>query len=249
MTKITEVTMIYLQFKSPLVSKKEIIMKTLLSVKRQFGLWSGICLLTLILLGVGCSAPKEGGTSGADPSLSSGSDPKAGDPSVSQAAVRRGQELFDSVGCMGCHMVSGKGGAVGPNLSDEAGRGRSRQWLTTQIRNPKEHDPQSIMPAFNNLSNEKINDLVDYLMTLSGKKDSRDSMQGGGRKAVVGSANVSLSQAGEEWSDICGRCHNLRSPSEYSDAQWTVVVDQMRLLVPLTTQEQYEILAFLKANN
>jgi mono/diheme cytochrome c family protein len=241
--------MIYLQFKSPLVSKKEIIMKTLLSVKRQFGLWSGICLLTLILLGVGCSAPKEGGRSGADPSLSSGSDPKAGDPSVSQAAVRRGQELFDSVGCMGCHMVNGKGGAVGPNLSDEAGRGRSRQWLTTQIQNPKEHDPQSIMPAFNNLSNEKINDLVDYLMTLSGKKDSRDRMQGGAGKVDVGSANISLSQAGEEWSDICGRCHNLRAPSEYSDAQWTVVLDQMRLLVPLTTQEQYEILAFLKANN
>lgn len=225
-------------------------MKTLLSVKRQFGLWSGICLLTLILLVIGCSAPKEGGTSAADPSPNSGYDPKAGsDPSVSQAAVRRGQELFDSVGCMGCHTVNGKGGAVGPNLSDEAGRGRSRQWLTTQIGNPKQNDPQSIMPAFNNLSNEKINDLVDYLMTLSGKKDSPDGMQGGGRKAAVGSANVSLSQAGEEWSDTCGRCHNLRSPSEYSDAQWTVVLDQMRLLVPLTSQEQYEILAFLKANN
>jgi mono/diheme cytochrome c family protein len=225
-------------------------MKTLLSARRQFGLCSGICLLTVILLGIGCSAPKEGGTSAADPSLNSGPDPKpGGDPSVSQAAARRGQELFDSIGCMGCHMVNGKGGAVGPNLSDEVGRGRSRQWLTTQIRNPKEHDPQSIMPAFNNLSNEKVNDLVDYLMTLSGKKDSRGSMPGGSRKAAVGSANVSLSQAGEEWSDMCGRCHNLRSPSEYSDAQWTVVLDQMRLLVPLTSQEQYDILAFLKANN
>ena len=186
----------------------------------------------------------------ADPSLNSGSDPKpGGDPSVSQAAVRRGQELFDSVGCMGCHMVNGKGGSVGPNLSDEVGRGRSRQWLTTQVRNPKENDPQTIMPAFNNLTDDKINDLVDYLMTLSGKKDSQSRMQDGGRKAVMGSANVSLSQAGEKWSDMCGRCHNLRSPSEYSDAQWTVALDHMRLIVPLTSQEQYEILAFLKANN
>jgi hypothetical protein len=105
------------------------------------------------------------------------------------------------------------------------------------------------MPAFNNLSNEKINDLVDYLMTLSGKKDSRRSMQGGGRKAVVGSENISLTQAGEKWADLCSRCHNLRSPSEYSDAQWSVVLDHMRLIVPLTSQEQDEVLAFLKANN
>jgi mono/diheme cytochrome c family protein len=225
-------------------------MKTLFSTKRQFGLCSGVCLLILILLVISCSAPKEGVMSMADPSLNSGSDPKpGGDPSVSQAAVRRGQELFDSVGCMGCHMVNGKGGSVGPDLSDEVGRGRPRQWLTTQIRNPNENDPQTIMPAFNNLSNEKINDLVDYLMTLSGKKDSRGRMQDGGRKAVVGSANVSLSQAGEKWSDMCGRCHNLRSPSEYSDAQWAVALDHMRLIVPLTSQEQYEILAFLTANN
>jgi len=225
-------------------------MRTLFSSKQQFGLWSGICALTLILLVIGCSAPKEGSKSAADQSLKSDYDPKpSGDPSVSHAAVRRGQELFDSVGCMGCHMVNGKGGQVGPNLSDEVGRGRSRQWLTTQIRNPKENDPQSIMPSFNNLSDEKINDLVDYLMTLSGKKDSRGRMQDGNRKAVVGSANVSLSQAGEKWSDICGRCHNLRSPSEYSDAQWSVVLDHMRLIVPLTSQEQDEVLAFLKANN
>jgi mono/diheme cytochrome c family protein len=232
------------------VFNKEIIMTTLFLSKLKFGLWSGICLLTLILLIIGCSEPKEGGTSVADQSLKSSYDPKpSGDAGVSQAGVRRGRELFDSVGCMGCHMVNGKGGAVGPNLSDEAGRGRSRQWLTTQIRNPKENDQQSIMPAFNNLLDEKINDLVDYLMTLSGKKDSRGNMQGGGRKATVGSENISLSQAGEKWADLCGRCHNLRSPSEYSDAQWSVVMDHMRFIVPLTSQEQDEVLAFLKANN
>lgn len=225
-------------------------MRTLFSSKRQFGLWSGICLLTLIVLIIGCSEPKEGGKSAADQSLKSGYDPKPdSDPSISQAGVRRGRELFESVGCMGCHIVNGKGGVVGPNLSDEVGRGRSRQWLTTQIRNPKENDPQSIMPSFNNLSNEKINDLVDYLMTLSGKKDSRGSMQGGGKQTAVGSENISLSEAGEKWADLCGRCHNLRSPSEYSDAQWSVVMDHMRLIVPLTSQEQDEILAFLKANN
>ena len=187
--------------------------------------------------------------------MSHGASRIEGDPSVSQTGAEGGRELFDTVGCMGCHTVHGKGGAVGPNLSYEADRGRSRQWLTTQVRNPKENDPESIMPAYNNLSNEKIKDLVDYLMTLSEKKSSQDKTAGGALKmtrsgeGALANDNISLTQAGETWSDVCGRCHNLRPPSEYSDAQWTVVLDHMRFIVPLTGQEQQKILEFLKAAN
>ena len=156
---------------------------------------------------------------------------------------------------MGCHTVNGNGGTVGPNLSDEADRGRSRQWLATQIRDPRANDPDTLMPSYDNLSKDKVSDLVDYLMTLSGKDSSKDKMPGKIEKTVKridadsGSENISLSKAGERWSDICGRCHNLRSPSEYSDAQWTVAMDHMRLIVPLTTQEHREVLKFLKADN
>jgi hypothetical protein len=111
------------------------------------------------------------------------------------------------------------------------------------------------MPAFNNLSDDKVNDLVDYLMTLSTEKSSqqqtsdRTKATADGSDSTSSSQQVSVSQAGEMWSDICGRCHNLRAPSEYSDAQWTVAVDQMRLLVPLTGEEHREVLEFLKASN
>jgi mono/diheme cytochrome c family protein len=231
-------------------------MKTFHSSKLQFGLWVGILFVVLILIITGCYSSKESGVAMDQKDPKSGSDPKAGgDPSVSQAGAQSGRELFDSIGCMGCHTVNGRGGTVGPNLSDEADKGRSRQWLTTQIRDPRANDPDTLMPSYDNLSKDKVSDLVDYLMTLSGKNSSQNKMPGKVAKTAKSgkgaseSGNISLSQAGEKWSDFCGRCHNLRSPSEYSDAQWTVAMDQMRLIVPLTVQEQHEVLKFLKANN
>ena len=228
-------------------------MRTLLFSKRNFLSWIIVFLTGMLFLIAGCSAAKKSETSVRE----SKSDPKTenADPSVSQAGAKRGQELFNTVGCMGCHTVNGKGGTVGPNLSDEADKGKSRQWLATQIRDPKSHDPETIMPSYSYLSNEKVNDLVDYLMTLSKKDDSQDSAPSAMNRMTVKRAvssentNISLSETGKKWSDMCGRCHNLRSPSEYSDAQWTVAVDQMRLLVPLTSQEQSEVLEFLKASN
>jgi ubiquinol-cytochrome c reductase cytochrome b subunit len=86
-------------------------------------------------------------------------------PQLSGAALD-GQKLFTSVGCVGCHTINGKGGNVGPDLSGEANRGHSRSWLASQIRNPKIHVANSIMPSFKNLTNQQVNDLVDYLLTL-----------------------------------------------------------------------------------
>src|SRR5450755_2834999 len=35
------------------------------------------------------------------------------------------------------------------------------------------------------------------------------------------------------WSENCARCHNMRSPSAYSDAEWEVVMHHMRVRSPL----------------
>ena len=216
--------------------------------KKQYMLWGGIFLITLIiLLYTGCSSTKETGMQSKQ-SMSGSYDPPPGDPPASNSGVASGQKLFETVGCMGCHTVNGKGGNVGPNLSDEADKGKSREWLTTQIENPRAHNPATIMPAFSNLSQEQVSDLVDYLMSLSDKSNSGDGSKNGSSLYTT-SSNVSLTEAGQTWSEICGRCHNLRPPSEYSDAQWTAAVDQMHMLVPLTGQEQEEILKFLKSSN
>ena len=54
--------------------------------------------------------------------------------------------------------------------------------------------------------------------------------------------------SGEElWSNNCKRCHNIRPPTMYSDAQWDVIVHHMRLRANITGQEQRAIVAFLKS--
>ncbi len=49
------------------------------------------------------------------------------------------------------------------------------------------------------------------------------------------------------WAQACGHCHNIRSPSSYSDAQWDVVMLHMRVRANLTAEEHKQILAFLKS--
>jgi ubiquinol-cytochrome c reductase cytochrome b subunit len=93
----------------------------------------------------------------------------------------RGEELFQSHGCVGCHKVHGRGGSVGPELSGDTLKDRSRQWLIDQIRNPASHFPNSIMPSFKGLSNEQLGNLVSYLMSLA-QGSSADTSHMGARK-------------------------------------------------------------------
>ncbi len=51
------------------------------------------------------------------------------------------------------------------------------------------------------------------------------------------------------WAQNCMRCHNARSPTYYSDAEWTVAMHHMRVRAYLTTKEYESILEFLKAAN
>jgi nitrate/TMAO reductase-like tetraheme cytochrome c subunit len=53
---------------------------------------------------------------------------------------------------------------------------------------------------------------------------------------------------GEElWSNNCMRCHNIRPPTMYGNAQWDVIVHHMRLRANITGQEQRVIVEFLKS--
>jgi ubiquinol-cytochrome c reductase cytochrome b subunit len=83
-----------------------------------------------------------------------------------------GAQLFRSMGCIGCHRVSGQGGTVGPELSSESLKGKSRPWLITQIRDPKKHNPNTIMPASSSATDQQLNKLIDYLESLASSKSS-----------------------------------------------------------------------------
>jgi len=51
------------------------------------------------------------------------------------------------------------------------------------------------------------------------------------------------------WSENCAHCHNLRPPDWYSDAQWEVAMQHMRIRGYLTGSEQRAIEELLKASN
>ena len=62
------------------------------------------------------------------------------------------------------------------------------------------------------------------------------------------SSDTYMGLSGEElWSNNCLRCHNIRPPTMYGNAQWDVIVHHMRLRANITGQEQRAIVEFLKS--
>lgn len=84
---------------------------------------------------------------------------------VAATTVYPGEGVFKNNGCSACHMINGIGGRVGPDLS-KVGSRRDKEWLEEQIKNPKSHNPDSIMPGFAHLPERDIKDIVDYLSGL-----------------------------------------------------------------------------------
>ncbi len=65
--------------------------------------------------------------------------------------------------------------------------------------------------------------------------------------AATPAAQPNLAKGAELWAQNCVHCHNVRSPSSYSDAQWDVAMLHMRVRANLTADEHRAILAFLKS--
>ncbi|HED08573.1 MAG TPA: c-type cytochrome [Ignavibacteria bacterium] len=76
-----------------------------------------------------------------------------------------GKKIFEANGCISCHSISGKGGKIGPELTNEWQRGRSKKWIIRQLRNSKKNYPNSIMPLYTMLSTKQLDDLTDFLLS------------------------------------------------------------------------------------
>jgi ubiquinol-cytochrome c reductase cytochrome b subunit len=116
-------------------------------------------------------APTPSTTAPAAPAAKPAAQPaaKPEERAVLSASEKAGSDLFKSQGCVACHRIGGTGGNIGPDLSGEGLRGRSRQWLSDHLRNPKAHDPATVMPSFATLSDKANSQLVDYLLSLKEK--------------------------------------------------------------------------------
>ena len=67
-----------------------------------------------------------------------------------------GKELFDgTAGCSTCHMIQGKGGRLGPDLST-TGSARSTEYLVESLRTPSRRLAQGISEAMKEFSQEYV---------------------------------------------------------------------------------------------
>ncbi len=60
---------------------------------------------------------------------------------------------------------------------------------------------------------------------------------------------MEIARGAQAWSRECGRCHNIRPPSELSDEEWRVSVAHMRVRGNIPADEARAIVAFLQASN
>lgn len=82
----------------------------------------------------------------------------------SAAMIAQGKKLVMSDGCAGCHKIGGAGGATGPDLSHEGAKAKPAE-IAAKIKDPKSHNPNSIMPP-SKRSAKEIAAMAAYLASL-----------------------------------------------------------------------------------
>jgi mono/diheme cytochrome c family protein len=99
--------------------------------------------------------------------------PDLGDPNATPTPVpgntpeERGKNLFAGMGCVGCHVINGQGGAVGPDLTNVYDKGED--YIRQSILEPNavvaEGYQPGIMPQTfgDRLTDQDMNDLIAYL--------------------------------------------------------------------------------------
>lgn len=139
---------------------------------------------------------------------------QGGERSDAVALIERGRALFRERGCQGCHMLEGKGGNLGRDLSRTGNKTRHdfdfshlapetprrvEVWLTKHFLDPPAVSPGSLMPPVE--SEQEAEALTAYVLSLRGKEAGRylyepDKMA------------VSASRSGEElYANYCSACH------------------------------------------
>ncbi len=86
-------------------------------------------------------------------------------PAVTSPSVLAGRALYAKSGCSACHSIHGKGGKIGPDLTQVAARRPDAEWHVRHFRDPQSVVPGSIMPKVD-LTDKDLHELADYMLSL-----------------------------------------------------------------------------------
>lgn len=109
-------------------------------------------------------------------------------PAPSQNPVQIAKSVIVAQGCGSCHTLKNADfdltGSVGPDLTNQASRQRSKEWLLKQLTNPTAiadadvpgyEGQQVVMPSYGRLlSDEELAALVQYLIKLGSLDTAKD---------------------------------------------------------------------------
>ncbi len=80
-----------------------------------------------------------------------------------------GRRIVDTVGCLACHSIEGKGGNDAPPLHKAGAKLASADWIWNWIRQPRWHSSTTVMPSFR-LSDEEARHVTAYLWAAGAKE-------------------------------------------------------------------------------
>jgi mono/diheme cytochrome c family protein len=83
---------------------------------------------------------------------------------VAAQASNVGEQIFRQK-CTMCHVVKGKGGQIGPELTKVSGRMAEKD-IREKLEKPKQSNPTSTMPSFKTLPKAEMDALMGYLKSL-----------------------------------------------------------------------------------
>lgn len=75
------------------------------------------------------------------------------------------------------------------------------------------------------------------------------SVDEAGANANVNTIAVEEKSGAQLWGENCVRCHNVPPPQAYSNGQWNVIGQHMRIRSNITQEKMEKIIAFIKSSN
>lgn len=87
---------------------------------------------------------------------------KVPDPIDTELAAR-GREVFNTESCAGCHGKDGLKNSGGPTLNQVHKEHSDAQWYIDFIKNPKSKKPNSTMPGYPDMEEDKLKAMAEFL--------------------------------------------------------------------------------------